>query len=86
MAPRTHPTVSESSGSTLCKRLMMFACFSTDHPVLTSQELGDSVGLLAVTVELLITPLVGLGLIAEDATGVYHFPGDVPHLEVKDRR
>jgi hypothetical protein len=57
------------------KRLMILACFSTDRPVLISQEIGDSVGLLAVTVELLTAPLVGLGLIAEDAAGVYHFPG-----------
>ncbi len=86
MVARNGPAVSESSGGTTCMRLMIFACFSTDRPVLTSRELGDSVGLLAVTVELLITPLVGLGLIAEDASGVYHFPGHVLHLEAKDQR
>jgi hypothetical protein len=65
---------------------MIFACFSTDRPVRTSQEIGDSMGLLAVTVELLTTPLVGLGLIAEDAAGIYRFPGHAPDLEVKDQR
>ena len=63
---------------------MIFACFSTDRPVLTSQEIGDSVGLLAVAVELLAAPLVGLGLIAEDASGVYHIPDYGLHREVED--
>ncbi len=65
---------------------MILTCFSPDRPVRTSQEIGDSVGLLAVTVELLTAPLVRLGLIAEDASGVYHFSGRAPHLEVKDQR
>jgi hypothetical protein len=65
---------------------MIFACFSTARPVLTSQEIGDSVGLLAVTVELLTAPLVGLGLIAEGASGVYHYPGHVLYPGVKDQR
>lgn len=68
------------------KRLMILECFSTDRPVLTSQEIGDSVGLLAIAVELLTASLVGLGLIAEDASGVYHFPGHALHPEVTDRR
>jgi hypothetical protein len=86
MVARNPAAVSESSGSTTLKRLMIFACFSIDRTVLSSQEIGDSVGLLAVTVELLTVSLVGLGLIAEDASGVYHFPGHSFHLEVKDQR
>lgn len=78
--------VREVSASTTIRRLMIFACFSADRAVRTSQEIGDLVGLLAVTVELLTAPLVGLGLIAEDAAGVYRFPGHTTDLEVKDQR
>lgn len=65
---------------------MILTCFSSARPVRTSHEIGDSVRLLAVTVELLTARLVRLGLIGEDATGLYHFPGHAPHLEVKDQR
>lgn len=81
MAARTPTHVGTTLG-----RLMIFACFSMERPVRTSQEIGDSVGLLAITVELLTAPLVGLGLIAEDAAGIYRFPGHEPHLEVNDQR
>lgn len=65
---------------------MILTCFSLDRPVRTSQEIGDRVGLLAVTVELLTARLVRLGLIGEGAIGVYHFPGRASRLEVKDQR
>jgi hypothetical protein len=80
------PAVRGVSAGTTLRRLMILACFSADRPVRTSQEIGDLVGLLAVAVELLTAPLVGLGLIAEDAPGVYRFPGHAPYLEVKDQR
>jgi DNA-binding IclR family transcriptional regulator len=65
---------------------MILTCFSPGRPVRTSQEIGDSVGLSAVTVERLTARMVRLGLICEDATGVYRVREPASDLEVKDQR
>jgi hypothetical protein len=78
--------MSASAAGASLRRMMILTCFSPGRPVRTSQEIGDLMGLRAVTVEFLMARLVMFGLIGEDATGVYHFPGGGHHLEVSDQR
>jgi hypothetical protein len=83
-SPRVpRPAVRESSA---LRRLMILACFSPDRPVLTSQEIGESMGLLAVTIELLMARLVRFGCICEDASGIYRLVEHAPYPELRDQR
>jgi hypothetical protein len=82
-SPRVpRPAPRESSAGSTMRRLMILACFSPDRPVLTSQEIGESMGFLAIAIELLMAPLVAFGCICEDASGVYRLAEQAPYPEL----
>jgi DNA-binding IclR family transcriptional regulator len=65
---------------------MILACFSPDCPVLSSQQIADTLALLPLTVELLVARLVRLGWISEDVSGAYCLAIHPRHVEVEDPR
>jgi DNA-binding IclR family transcriptional regulator len=59
------------SANSTARRLMILACFSPNRPVLTSQQIADTLALLPLTIDLLVAPLVRHGWIIEDVPGAY---------------
>jgi DNA-binding IclR family transcriptional regulator len=71
----------------IAHQMSLLAHFSLDRQALTASEIGDIIGLLPATVDLLAENLVRLHCLHWDsASGTYRLAEQVPDIGISDER